>query len=70
MGYRFKPTEYVIRRNGNVKYRILKLVSLPNKESIYKSKGSPKSINEKVYECISAKGATYFFRDEELEPWK
>jgi hypothetical protein len=29
-----------------------------------------KSINEKIYQCVSDNGATYYFRDEELESWK
>jgi hypothetical protein len=66
--YRFKPTDFVIRINGKVRYRILKLITT-NRASVYKSATFSKDINVKAYECVSDKRATYYFRDEELELW-
>jgi hypothetical protein len=69
MAYRFEPADYVVRINGKVRYRVRKLLK-SNRDTIYKMYEFPKAINEKIYQCVSDKGATYYFRDEELESWK
>jgi hypothetical protein len=69
MAFRFKPTDYVLRTNGKIRYQVLKLLK-SNRKTIYNPNESADVINKMVYQCISDKGATYYFIDEELEPWK
>jgi|GEM_PF-4019747 hypothetical protein len=65
MAYRFKPSDYVIRINSKLKHRILKLAL-----HIKRTRSYPLNVNERVYEYVSAKGTTYYFSDEELQPLK